>query len=305
MSAAMDPTGSPVAVPIVEAGRSGVGPLYPRDGLSRLDLAAKLTGDFGQPLEMLPWWREALTRLDDPDCHALVLNVPRQAGKTQLLAVMAVSELVLVPGSFVIFISASEAQAQSIFARKIRRLLERLLATLGLDRKRMSLTKRGVELLDLGSALEVIPTSEVSAPGRSPSLVLFDECRDIPDVVFETLIPSAIGAGATLVFASTAGRPAGFFYSLVTTPPDGAWVHRSAANDNPRAHRGMVGFLRKTFGYLSPAAAARELRNEFADDGDSFPRARSLTRPWTIGSARCPSARSRRSRSSTSHGATT
>lgn len=241
-----------------------------RAGLTRLDVAQRLTGDFSQPLTVLQWWADALTALDDPRYKALVLNLPRQSGKTQALAVAAVSELLLRPGSFTLFISASEQQAGSIYQRKIRRPLERLIQEIGMDRRRVSLTKRGLELTDFASVLEVIPTSEISAPGRSPSLILLDECRDIPDPIFEVLAPSVIGAGGKLVMASTAGRPAGFFYEMLKNPAEEVWVYRSNENVNPHADRGVLSFLRKTFTYLSPAARRRELENEFAEDGDSF-----------------------------------
>lgn len=237
--------------------------------MTRLELVAKLLGEYGQPLEILPWWRDGFAALDDPDKRELILWLPRQSGKTQLLAVMGATELLLRPGSYSIFIAAAENQANAIYTRKLRRPLERLLKITKAERHTVKFTKRGIET-SAGSALEVLATNEQTVPARSPTLLLIDEARDVPDRVYSALAPSVIGAGGKLVIASTAGLPRGFFHDLVQNPMPETWLYHSNVNENPHAHRGVIDFLQRRLGLLSPAARRRELDNEFAEDGDEL-----------------------------------
>jgi len=238
-------------------------------GLSRLELVCKLTGEVGQPLVILPWWASAFAALDDPAIRELLLWLMRQAGKSQCLSAMADTELLLRPGSYTIYIAASGDQAGAVYHRKIRRPLERLLTTLGM-RDAVRLTRRGIEIPELGSALEVLATNEATAPGRSPSLLILDEARHIPDEVYSKLAPSVIGAGGKVVVASTSGPPRGFFYELTQNPTPETWLYTSTANENPHADARVLAFLRRRLSLIAPAAARRELENEFTEDGDSF-----------------------------------
>lgn len=182
------------------------------------------------------------------------------------------AELLLRPGAYVVLAAASETQAGAIYFRKIKKPLERMLQLRGVGsslRKHIRTTKRGVELSN-GAALEVIATNEGTSPGRSPTLLLLDEARDIRDEFYGAFVPSVIGAGGKVVIASTAGPRRGFFYDLVQHPVEGTWLHYSNTNDNPHADRGVMAFLERRLSAILPAAARRELGNEFTDDGDEF-----------------------------------
>lgn len=238
--------------------------------MTRLELVASLQGEVGQPLQILPWWQEAFVALDDPTKRELILWLPRQTGKSQCLAAMAHTELLTRPGSYTIFVSASENQAAAIYHRKIRRPLERLLKTMKAKAGTVTFTKRLIEVKDTGSAMEIVAPNEATIPGRSPTLFIVDEARDVPDDVYTALAPSVIGAGGKIVLSSTAGPPRGFFYELIQHPMPETWLYHSNVNDNPHANQGMLGFLKRRLALFAPAAARRELENEFTEDGESF-----------------------------------
>src|SRR2546425_39047 len=94
--------------------------------LTRADVRAHLTNEVGEPLVVLPWWTSAFAALEDPAIHELLLKLVRQKGKSQLLAAIAVTEALCVPNSYTVLVAASEAQQTAIFARKLRKPLERL-----------------------------------------------------------------------------------------------------------------------------------------------------------------------------------
>jgi hypothetical protein len=202
-----------------------------------------------------------------------MLWLVRQAGKSQALLHGAVSELLTRRHAFVLYVAAAEHQAGAVYERKLRRPLTSLLTRLGmLDA--VQFTKRGVQVPALGSALEIVPTNEATGTGRTPTLLILDEAREIPDEIYTAYAPSVIGAGGKIALASTAGRPKGFYYELVqqalALPSPETWLYRSAENENPHADQRMLGFLKKQFGVLFPAAARRELQNEFTEAGDEL-----------------------------------
>jgi hypothetical protein len=240
--------------------------------MNRIKLAAQLTGEYGQPLEIPSWWREAFGALDNSAIKELLLWRPRQSGKSQCLAALAITELLLRPGAHVVMAAAGERQARAIYERKIKQPLERMLQLRGVNacwRKHVMTTKRGIEL-STGATLEVIATNGATSPGRSPTLLLLDEARDIPDEFYAAFAPSAIGASGKVVIASTAGPPRGFFYEVVQHPSEETWLHHATTNDNPHADRRMMNFLQRRLSVIIPAAARRELANEFTDDGSEF-----------------------------------
>jgi hypothetical protein len=132
------------------------------------------------------------------------------------------------------------------------------------------LTRRGVDVPDLGSTLEIVAPNEVTTPSRSRSLLLVDEARDVPRATFAALMPSVVGAGTKTIIASSAGPPRGWFYDLVQIPSPGSWVYQSSINNNPHADRHVLDFLKRRLALLAPSAARRELHNEFVDDADTF-----------------------------------
>ncbi len=241
--------------------------------LTRELILGRLTNEQGKQLKVLPWWTEGFTALDDPLMRELLMWLRRQSGKTTFLAVGAIIHLLTVRHAYIIFVSASENQASAIFHRKIRRPLERLLKAAKLENA-VSITARSLEFIPGNAALEVIAPNEATAPGRSPTLLIFDEARDIPDALYLSLAPSTIGSGGKIIIASSAGRPTGFFYELINNPTaETVLIHHDgsrAEDENPHADQGLLGWLRRRFAHLSPSAGQRELENQFTEDGDSF-----------------------------------
>jgi len=242
--------------------------------LTRLEIVEQLPGEFLQPIVVLPWWRALLTALDDPQRRMMLLLLIRQSGKTQAMLHLAVSELLTTPSAQVLFVAAAEHQAVAVYERKLRRPLSVLLAWLGMPAA-VHFTRRGCVAPDLGAGLEIVAPNEATGTGRTPTLLVIDEARDVADEVFTALVPSVVGAGGKVLIGSSAGPPKGFFYQLIQEAERGAapeiWLHRGGtANENPHADQKMLGFLRGTVGRLFPSAMRRELENEFAEAGDEL-----------------------------------
>jgi hypothetical protein len=233
--------------------------------MTRAGLERVFTNERGQPLQRLSWWDATEQSLDDASVLQTVVWAPRQSGKSQFLAKEAVWRLFSTPGSYVLYIAAAESQSQAVFARKLRRPLERLLKELGVGKRAAIVTKKSIELLEYGSKLEVVATSEDTTPGRSVDLLILDEGRDIDDSVYATLLPSVIAAEGRVLVASTAGRPKGWFHHVVTSPDDSTRVIE-ATNENPFAKLDTMDRITRVLMRVFPAFAEREMGNRFAED---------------------------------------
>jgi len=236
--------------------------------LSRRDVLARLPAEHGGAITITDLIAGLLDHIDT-DTLLLIACGPRQIGKSQAGYALAVTELFR-PGSFTQIVSASGQQVESVFQRKLRRPLERLIRTLELPSGTVRFTARTVEIPAMGSAIEIAAPNEATVPGRSPTLLVFDEGRDLSDELFATLAPAVIGAAGKIVLLGTPGRPKGFFYELVEHPPAAAWLYRTAENQNPHASHRLVTFLRDTVGALFPAAMQRELLAQFTESGDEL-----------------------------------
>lgn len=231
----------------------------------RLNLVRKIPNEFGEPMVLTPLIRDTFTAFADPAIWLLLLALSRQSGKSTLAQLLAISELLCVPHSHVLMVAAAERQARAIFERKLKGPLERALSASLRKELGATFTKNGVEMRHFGSTLEVLPANEATTTGRSVSLLLIDEARDVPDAVFTALAPSILAANGRMVICSSAGAPRGFFYRLLQLQDERIWKHVSAVNANPRADQSLIGQMRNWLRLVDPTAASRELDNVFAD----------------------------------------
>jgi hypothetical protein len=236
---------------------------------SRMDVISKLTGEHGKKLTPLSWWTPALRALDDRKTRELCLWLKRQEGKSTFVGACASSTILTKRNAYVLLVAGSEKQQKAIYHRKLRRPLERLMKQVGLD-DLAHFTANGVEIPAMNSAVEVIAPNQGTAPGRTITELYFDECRSIPDDVFVTLAPSVIGSGGKMILASTAGRPAGFFYEICQHPTPETLLIHTDQHENPHASQSVFSYLKGRLGLLSPAALSREIDNQFAEDGQQF-----------------------------------
>ncbi len=238
--------------------------------MTRAEIDARLTGDKGQALTPLGWWPAVDAALDDPSVHVVVLWMPRQTGKTQKLIARSVEDLLLVPNAYILFLTAGREQADTIYERKLRRPLLRLLRAAGLPASTIKTTKRGVDNPALNSAFEIVAANEMTVPARSVTLLVIDEGRFIPDEVFANIVSSVIAASGKALVASTPGDPSGWFHHLATSGDPEVRVIRVDGNENPYADPKVIEFLGRLLRRILPSAAARDLDNRFEAGGSEF-----------------------------------
>jgi phage terminase large subunit-like protein len=238
--------------------------------LTRDEVTRRLTGDRGQALRRLSWSAEVDAARADPRIRVVALWMPRQSGKTQELARQAISELLTVPNASILFLSAGREQAETIFARKFRQPMLRLLKAAGLPASAIKMTQSSAENAASNSVLEVVSPTEDTSVSRSVTLLLIDEGRFVADKTFAAVVLSVIGANGTVVVASTPGELSGFFHGLCTSGDPEVRVIRVDANENPYASAEAIGFLQRLLHKILPSAAARDIGNKFTDDAGVY-----------------------------------
>ena len=200
-----------------------------------------LRGDHGGPLESTPLLEDVIAAYDG-DHHNRVIVSPRRNGKSSAVSILAAYELLTKPGSFTVWVSGSGDQASDIVEQKLRRPLSQN-ADLQSFNIQLQASRSRLVNPELGSVCEVIAPSEVSAPGRTISLLLIDEARGVPESVVEILRPSA--AAGKIFVIGTPGPPRGWFHKQATEPGPRDFVRHHRRLLNPSVPQRFVDDERK------------------------------------------------------------
>lgn len=136
----------------------------------------------------------------------LLLNCSRQAGKSTVVAVLALAEALFLPGSRILIASRSERQALLLFRTVVEfytRLKKPLLQRMTTD-----------ELwLENHSQIIAVPCREDTIRGYARvTLLVIDEAARVPDDLYRAVRPMLAVANGRLICLSTPYGKRGFFY---------------------------------------------------------------------------------------------
>jgi Terminase large subunit, T4likevirus-type, N-terminal len=169
-----------------------------------------------------PWQREALTS-NASENHVLV---HRQGGKSEIIAVKAITVALTEDESLILCVSRSWRQSLEL-ARKIRKALTRYQQALLRQHQELDYVDLGLLTdaksefeLPNGSRIVSLPPNEETIRGYSkPRLVVLDEASRIPDDVYLCLRPMKLASpNWELWLISTPFGQRGFFYQESRNP---------------------------------------------------------------------------------------
>lgn len=153
-----------------------------------------------------PWQRDVLS---DP-CSDWILNCSRQSGKSTVAEAQAVWEAQCA-GSFVLVVSASEAQAYEFFARTLK-CYNRLRVVEPIEEP----TKSQL-LLSNGGRILALPNNEKTVRVYSNvGRIIIDEASRVPDTLYGAVSPMLAVAKGRKTLLSTPFGKRGFFYKAWT-----------------------------------------------------------------------------------------
>jgi hypothetical protein len=141
----------------------------------------------------------------------LLLNCCRQAGKSTIVAVLALAEAIWRPGTRILIVSRSLRQSTELF-RIITDFYHRLQTPLC---QRLT---RGEMVLSNGSRIVCLPCKEETIRGFAHiGLLLLDEAARVPDDIYRAVRPMLAVSDGRMICLSTPRGKRGFFYE--------AWAH--------------------------------------------------------------------------------
>jgi len=216
----------------------------------------------------------ALVTLLTSEADELLYLAARQTGKTTGFAARGTHHAVFTPDGLTVIVSATQRQAQIVqrrttqYLRALRRP-ERWHVIPGRDAeipedvgehaRLVRCSSMSLELAN-GHAVISVPASPDTVRGYSPTLLILDECRAIPDPVYGAVRPMRAATGAALLAGSSAGPQRGWFYEEWRTADPG-WARLEVkAADCPRIARD---FLARERGKLPAATYSAEYENVF------------------------------------------
>jgi hypothetical protein len=163
-------------------------------------------------LEPDPWQVQVL----ENERQSLLLNCCRQAGKSTVVAVLALVEAMYVPRSLVLLLSRSHRQSAELF-----RLVAQFYTRLGCPYKKRLTT----EVLELtyGSRIVSLPCRPDIVRGfANVRLLVNDEAAQVPGELYRTVQPMLAVSHGRLVCLSTPYGKRGFFWDAWSRGP--GWV---------------------------------------------------------------------------------
>ena len=153
-------------------------------------------------LEPDPWQMQVL----ESQGQNLLLNCCRQAGKSTVVAVLALVEVMFKPRSLVLLLSRSQRQSAELF-----RLVAQFYTLLG-SKYQKRLTTHELELT-YGSRIVSLPCSPETVRGyANVRLLVIDEAAQVPDELYRTVRPMLAVSRGRLVCLSTPYGKRGFFW---------------------------------------------------------------------------------------------
>jgi len=161
-------------------------------------------------LEPDPWQIEVL----ETDHKRLLLNCSRQAGKSTVVALLALAEAIFVPFTKVLLLSRSHRQSTELF-RVVTGFFDRLGSPM---KKRLNAEEL---LLNHHSRIICLPCKEETIRGYADiSLLVIDEAARVPDDLYRAVRPMLATSNGRLICLSTPYGKRGFFHDCWATGGD-------------------------------------------------------------------------------------
>jgi len=153
-------------------------------------------------MEPDPWQLQVL----ESEHKRLLLNCCRQGGKSTVVAVLTLIEVVRRPGSMIVLLSRSHDQSRELFD-KVKDFHARMGSRLLKRRTRDELR------LENGSRVVCLPCKEETIRGYSGvTLLVIDEAARVPDDLYRAVRPFLAATDGRLICLSTPYGKRGFFH---------------------------------------------------------------------------------------------
>jgi hypothetical protein len=222
---------------------------------AELDPALLLEGAGFDPPEQ--WQRSVMCSV----AKRLAVLCPRQTGKSTTAAALALNYALHKPNIIVLIVSPSKRQSDLLFAKVID-IFDAAQSRPAAGRK-----LAGRLELQNGSRIISLPGNEKTIRGLSADLIVIDEAAQVPDELFNTVVPMVAARGGRIVTLSTPFGQRGFFYKACTEVKLGWKVVTIGAAESLRLSAEALVEVRQT---LDPHWYRQEYECEFLGDSTLY-----------------------------------
>lgn len=185
-------------------------------------------------------WQSRLLRSTD---RRIVLNCSRQAGKSSVVAILAMHRALHFPGSTVLVFAPSQRQAVRLFRNCLTIYRQ-------LGRPVQAESENVLSLvLENGSQVHALPADAGTVRGYAAvDLLVVDEAGWVGDSLWDAVTPMLAVSGGRAVIMSTPNGRRGFFYEAATGD-DPRWTRYTVTADQcPRITPGFLAEEREAKG---------------------------------------------------------
>lgn len=200
----------------------------------------------------------------DPTIRRGLLNCTRQWGKSTIMAVKALHLACTQPGSNVVVLSPTEAQAGTFFE-----VVREFAVTLGIPPKGDGVHRHAVRLPN-GSRVVGIGGRSKRRGLRKVALLLVDEAAEVPEAAYKAIRPvlATVGkSGGALWLLSTPEGRQGFFWNAWENEGD-RWFRMSVTAEE--CDRISKDFLQEEREVMGELLFRQEYMCEFLDTADAL-----------------------------------
>jgi len=186
-------------------------------------------------------WQADLLR---SEAQQILLNCPRQVGKSTTTATLAAHTAIYCPGEPILLLSPTLRQSGLLFAR-VKWVLRRLGSDFAEPETDNALSVR----LSNGSQVYSLPGNPTTVRGFSGArLVIVDEAAFIDDALMTAISPMLAVSGGRLILLSTPFGKRGFFYREWTEGNDAWQRYTVRAEQCPRIPAAFLAEERRKLG---------------------------------------------------------
>lgn len=224
-------------------------------------------------------WQQEI--LDIPWKTNLCINIGRQSGKSDIIAIKTAETIANNKGLKVLIISITEDQAQRMLQKIILHLYNNYpkLIAKGRDKQTNKLLKPTQHEINLTNKSQAITKAVgqygLGVLGMTVDVVVPDEAAYLPEAIWQSITPMLLTTGGVLWLLSTMNTKEGYFYKAYTESDMGFktfhYTSEEVAEARPEPQRSiMMEYLKREKARMTELEYAQQYLSQALEELSSF-----------------------------------
>jgi len=218
------------------------------------------------PFTLDAWQKEILEAEGN-----LCINIGRQSGKSQIIAIKSAEFIRNNPNKLILIISITEDQAQRMLQKIILYLHDNCKDEINMKGNDKP-TKHRITMKNGASVVtKAVGQYGLGVLGMTVDVVVPDECAYLPEAIWPSITPMLLTTGGVMWLLSTPNTKEGYFYEAYTNPEMGFktfnYTSEAVAEKRPEPQRTiMKEYLRKEKARMTELQYAQQYLAQFLEE---------------------------------------